>query len=337
MNIISFSLWGNNSRYIDGAIANQKISALLFPKWKCHWYVGQDVAVDVIDYLVKLGGVVVKKGKSLQTEGALWRYEASLNNEAERIIFWDADSLLSTRLKKIVEHWILSNKPYMILRDHPIHVSPIMAGLLGVCNSGISIINDIVNDRHLIKHTKYGFDEIFLGKYCYPKIFLDAYIYSPYIRYPGESTDNTINTDSENFLGKIWNDSERSYKHSFMSQLLLPFPSYMSSRALNSIIEKKFDLNYQECNMCLFGIWASYNKLMLQPNYDLSKSDEIIFSNFISHIIKENIRCKKRLLTTVKNRIEGVHDIFPLYIWILFFKYAFLKIIRMLRKKIIKL
>ena len=42
-NIIAFSLWGKEPRYLDGAIRNAEQAAELYPHWRCRFYIDSSV------------------------------------------------------------------------------------------------------------------------------------------------------------------------------------------------------------------------------------------------------------------------------------------------------
>ena len=46
--VISFSLWGNNSFYVIGAILNADIAETEWPDWICRFYVAPSVPISAI-------------------------------------------------------------------------------------------------------------------------------------------------------------------------------------------------------------------------------------------------------------------------------------------------
>ena len=43
MNVISFSLWGDNPKYTIGAIKNAMLAKDIYPGWICRFYLGRSV------------------------------------------------------------------------------------------------------------------------------------------------------------------------------------------------------------------------------------------------------------------------------------------------------
>lgn len=57
--IIAFSLFGNNSKYIEPAVLNTQVSPMLFPGWVCRFYVDDSVSPEAIQRLKNNGAEVV--------------------------------------------------------------------------------------------------------------------------------------------------------------------------------------------------------------------------------------------------------------------------------------
>ena len=93
--IISFSLYGNSPIYLNGIITNAKLVPKIFPKWIMRVYCEAD-KFD-ISPLQKLGCEIIFKPCSILHSGMFWRFLAAWDEEAERVIFRDADSRLNKK------------------------------------------------------------------------------------------------------------------------------------------------------------------------------------------------------------------------------------------------
>ena len=49
--VISFSLWGDNTRYTLGALQNASLAKMVYPDWICRFYVGHSTPRIVVDML----------------------------------------------------------------------------------------------------------------------------------------------------------------------------------------------------------------------------------------------------------------------------------------------
>ena len=54
--IISFSLWGNNRKYLNGAIENCKLAQTIYPDWISYYYL-DSIAEEILPELLKFDNV----------------------------------------------------------------------------------------------------------------------------------------------------------------------------------------------------------------------------------------------------------------------------------------
>ena len=174
MNLISFSLWGNNPKYTIGAIKNAQLAEAIYPGWKCRFYCAKTVPEKIILELSKNSEVFIinKKGDwKFTTE----RFKAIDEKEVKFVIFRDTDSRLNHREAAAVNQWIKSGKTLHIMKDHPAHGGfPILAGMWGLKKDGFSLS---MEDMLLLYNNKeqYHYDQIFLRDYIW-KFYSSDYI-----------------------------------------------------------------------------------------------------------------------------------------------------------------
>jgi hypothetical protein len=131
-NYVSFSLYGDNKFYHFGAIENVKLCRTIYPQWVPVVYVDEVVPKVVISDLINNGALVIHGSPELSRNKRTWRFAASLIEDAEKVIFRDADSRINSREKACVDSWLQSGKALHIMRDHPHHANWIMAGMFGI-------------------------------------------------------------------------------------------------------------------------------------------------------------------------------------------------------------
>lgn len=129
-NVISFSLFGNLPKYCETAILNAERAKLYYPHWICRFYVDSTVPPMVVKRLLKTGSQVIKMTDTPITP-TLWRFLALDDANLHRVIFRDADSLLSEAEAAAVQAWIDSGKYVHVMRDWPTHTELILAGMWG--------------------------------------------------------------------------------------------------------------------------------------------------------------------------------------------------------------
>lgn len=98
MKIISFSLWGDDKLYCQGALENVELARQCYPDWTCRFYV--DPSCPVIQKLIDLGAqvrIVNENMKSIDRQddawhrdpnhqGMLWRFFAIDDPEVDIVI-----------------------------------------------------------------------------------------------------------------------------------------------------------------------------------------------------------------------------------------------------------
>lgn len=155
MNFISFSLYGNNPRYLRPALFVKDDIEKYFPGWSAVFYVDSQVPSSYIDKLRDFSTVIYVEESAAETNAMLWRYRAINLPNAERVLFRDADSRLSLREAEAVNEWINSGATLHIMRDHPFHIYKILGGMLGLTIN--DEIRSIANDFQSI-NSEYGED-----------------------------------------------------------------------------------------------------------------------------------------------------------------------------------
>jgi len=183
--LISFSLFGNDPKYLDGARPNVELARAVYPGWTCRFYVSEEAPAELAKVLMEEGAEVVLKRRYHQWDGLFWRFLAAEDPKAELAIFRDVDSRLNWRERHAVDAWLTSGRSAHIMRDHPLHNGEILAGLWG-CRRGIlSGIESMIARWNQFDHP--GSDQLFLAAMVYPRIRADALIHSDLFAFEGES------------------------------------------------------------------------------------------------------------------------------------------------------
>jgi len=181
--IISFSLYGNNPMYVNGALENVKLQKIYYPGWTCRFYVDDTLDKGIVAQLNYFGCEVVNKGFSDGNIGAYWRFEVLCDNDVEIAIIRDCDSRLNLKEAHAVNEWLESGKSFHIMRDHPRgHNSEIMAGMFG---ARIGFMKDFREkyDKWIQSYQPYTHPEsVNKGKYFYGDTYFLNNIIWPVIK-----------------------------------------------------------------------------------------------------------------------------------------------------------
>jgi GR25 family glycosyltransferase involved in LPS biosynthesis len=132
MDVIAFSLWGNNPRYLRGAVRNLQEAPLVYPGWVCRFYVDETVPIEFVNLAIELGAQVVQQPPNQSVRQRLsWRFLVANDPTVRRFLVRDADSVISTREAQAVAEWLESDRWFHVMRDYWTHTDPILAGMWG--------------------------------------------------------------------------------------------------------------------------------------------------------------------------------------------------------------
>ncbi|WP_169764514.1 tetratricopeptide repeat protein [Campylobacter mucosalis] len=144
-NIISFSLFGDKSYYCETAVINAQILKDVYPEgWICRFYVDESVPQETLKRLEENHAQIVFADENMKKiPKTLWRFFAADDADVCRVVFRDADSIISDREAWCINEWVQSNKLFHIIRDGASYTELIMAGAWGM-------VAGVINMRELI-------------------------------------------------------------------------------------------------------------------------------------------------------------------------------------------
>ena len=131
-NIISFSLFGDNERYMRTAILNARAARFLYLGWTCHFYIDDTVPSPVAQALGAEGARLLKvNGLPTDPFGTFWRFLVADDVGVDRYIVRDADSVVNIRECVAVQEWLVSGRHFHVMRDNYDHGELVLAGMWG--------------------------------------------------------------------------------------------------------------------------------------------------------------------------------------------------------------
>tara|TARA_R100000152_G_C6776061_1_gene204944 strand:+ start:1750 stop:2409 length:660 start_codon:yes stop_codon:yes gene_type:complete len=169
MKLITFSLWGQDPKYLIGAIKNAELANTIYPEWTCRFYVGKSVPHTITRKLSAFSNVqIVEKDIWGDWKGMYWRFEPASEEDVEVMISRDTDSRLNLRERAAVDEWIESDKGFHIMRDHPYHRFPVLGGMWGVKKGTVPNMKEMI--KEFGGTDEYGTDYVFFAKKVLPSI-----------------------------------------------------------------------------------------------------------------------------------------------------------------------
>jgi tetratricopeptide (TPR) repeat protein len=149
-NVIAYSLWGNEQRYLVPLLENVRILPHLFPAWSIRVYydtsVNHDYVLDLGRRGVQLRQMILAAGQPAHRR-LLWRFEAIRDPSVKRFLIRDADSLLSVKERVAVDDWLRSERWFHAMRDWYTHTDLMLAGMWGGVGNVLPAPTDLFRAR----------------------------------------------------------------------------------------------------------------------------------------------------------------------------------------------
>ncbi len=138
-NIIAFSLWGSDPRYLAGARNNAVVARYLYPGWTVRFIIDETVPADARTTLMQEGAQLLLAPKEWPAAqyGLFWRFLVEDDPNIDFYLIRDADSVMNVKERAAVEDWLASGRAFHVMRDLPTHSELILAGMWGAHRGNI--------------------------------------------------------------------------------------------------------------------------------------------------------------------------------------------------------
>jgi len=173
MRVITFSMWGDNPMYLDGALKNSKLAEIYYPDWRCRYYVStQNTPEHVyreLEHVDNCDVVLVDEVGSLKS--TIHRFSPLSDVSVEYFLVRDLDSRLGERESLAVAEWIEAETDFHIMRDHPEHAAPMLAGMWGARGGCVQEYDQFLDEyKDVLNNEDPQVDQYFLWQYILPRI-----------------------------------------------------------------------------------------------------------------------------------------------------------------------
>lgn len=206
LNVISFSLWGDNPKYTIGAIRNAHLANSIYSGWMCYFFIDKTVPDHIITELKTINNTKIIYNDIIgDWKSMFWRFKTSYDPAIQRSIFRDTDSRLSLREKHAVDEWVNSDKTFHIMRDHPYHKFPILGGMWGMKHNPTYDIKNLLDKFDA--NDRYGTDYEFFIQSLYPLIGDDKIVHDPFF----DKKDFPTQRNNKEFVGDVFDQYENRH------------------------------------------------------------------------------------------------------------------------------
>jgi hypothetical protein len=195
-NVVSFTVWGENPRYLRGGLRNALLMPEIYPGWRMRVYAATDVPADFIAAMRQCNvEIIMRDAKAPALARLAWRFEVANDKAVQRFLVRDIDSVISLREQAAVQAWVESEANFHVMRDWQTHTDLVLAGMWG----GVAgLLPDIA--REILRYSPRfletpNIDQWFLGDIIWPRIAHDVIIHDRYypvlgaLSFPGPALD----------------------------------------------------------------------------------------------------------------------------------------------------
>lgn len=183
--VISYSLYGNEMRFLVGAIKNAELAERFFPGFRVRYYYNRSVPNWVISTLNLFKDTeLIRVDEPSSSIARAWRFMACIDPTVDVVLSRDVDARLSKREAEAHQEFLDSPFGFHIIRDHPTgHGYNISAGMFAMKTAAYG---DLMR-RQLLDHAfadEYMADQNFLNGSIYPNVSNNCLIHDPYYNIP---------------------------------------------------------------------------------------------------------------------------------------------------------
>ena len=144
--VLSYSLYGSDARYTQGAVANAQLYKHVYPGWRMRVYYDSSVPETVLQ-TIGAHGVELINFTGSKLNKMTWRFLAISDLHVDVFCSRDIDSRLSLRERIAVEEWLKSGKMFHVMRDHPSHSNFAMSGGMWCARSQVILKIEMLLER----------------------------------------------------------------------------------------------------------------------------------------------------------------------------------------------
>ena len=187
-NVIAFSLWGAQPRYLRGALRNVLEAPKVFPGWVVRFYVDASVPAEFLDLLREHGAEVVMhsgaKPASLRQKLA-WRFTVANDASVGYFLCRDTDAVVSEREARAVNAWLDGGAHFHVIRDWWTHTDLMLAGLWGGVAGVLPSIKIMMRMYQSAALETRNIDQWFLRDRVWPLVQHSVCVHDRFFNMPG--------------------------------------------------------------------------------------------------------------------------------------------------------
>lgn len=212
--ILVIAVWGDDPKYIQGALENIPWNRKCYPDFEQVFYVADNCPESLAMELRMAGCTVIPHVFHERTKRYTRLYAAV--GDSDVFIIRDADSRASMRDADAVAEWLESGEPVHVMRDHIRHTAPIMGGMWGArteymreikfeerLNDWIARVDDMGISGQ--RHSRFAYsDQPFLSCDIWPIVREQSFVHDDWGRFTNDCHKFRISFAQKFFVGQVF-------------------------------------------------------------------------------------------------------------------------------------
>jgi len=208
MNYISYALFGDSPKYLNGALFNATDVLDKYPTFQPVFFVdSKTVPGATLRALRELPVRLIAGNTKWMPNKTNWQTTAFDLPNAETVIFRDVDSRVTRREVAAVTQWMETDFGAHVMRDFPAHTDPLMGGMWGLKKRSFPKLNlgKVWQDyRSRVSDWDNPSDQVFLKRAVWPLIKHDILQHDEFTGAPGTYMFPVPFDPAEGFVGEIY-------------------------------------------------------------------------------------------------------------------------------------
>ena len=225
-NVIAFSLWGKNPRYLRGAIDNATQAPIIYPGWTLRYYLDVSVPQEVTEALESMQTEIVVEPQDQSLRQRLgWRFKVANDQSVARFLVRDVDSVINQREAWAVNEWIASDEWFHVMRDWWTHTDLILAGMWGGVSGTLPDLHRMLKDFRSPTLETPNIDQMFLRHSVWPLIRKHCLVLDRYFTPEGAIAWGDLEPEANRHVGQDIFSAHRNEQERRLNAWINKLPS----------------------------------------------------------------------------------------------------------------
>ena len=191
--VISYSLYGNAQKYIEGLITNCRLINSHFPDFWIYVFVGNDFDHSIIERLSAFNNIKIIETGQPGHINMSYRFTAIDYDEVGIAFSRDCDSYLVKRDRYCIRKFLETDKKFQIIRENLSHRIEILGGMWGIKKGLLPFkMIDKINEYYKKITPMYGTDQQFLITVIYLVVRDFSQVFDEFFHFPGETPEKIV-------------------------------------------------------------------------------------------------------------------------------------------------